>query len=343
MLNIKRRLNNFTASFRITSKIILTNIKFFIIKVFFPLIELLNFLFSKSFNLKLKNFYFNTYYLYHFYKLEILEAYKIRIKHINTIIELTHSPFIRKGAIDYINTIWFSNLEEILNSNELSAGFANNDFKSPFVLNKKSKNFKLIDSNKNIIIIGPLFDFSKFNLNDYEIIISNKPIPSKYARSFKGTIFLVTGPTWPKYHRREIDKLTKSNMLKIYSTKECFPKVHCHPALADFPRYPLGTLMNLQRTLYFTLHAFEDCNFNVCGYSLYQTYEIQSAWYKENSLNLVPSHIYTLANHDYLLSLSFTKKFFEFNANYIGDTVEICKKEVGYLLENFIENQKNFK
>ena len=79
MLNSKRRLNNLTASFRITSKIILTNIKFFIIKVFFPLIELLNFLFSKSFNLKLKNFYFNTYYLYHFYKLEILEAYKIRI------------------------------------------------------------------------------------------------------------------------------------------------------------------------------------------------------------------------------------------------------------------------
>jgi len=330
----------FETNFRIIKAVIFFNLLNNFLRLISNDFELKKF--NNFFLKKLKSLFYRYGYESNFFKLNLIDAYTYRYKHIcqalkqNLNIDTSHlaNYVSQTWNADFINLLNLSNQEkEIIHKCYLQS-------KPPH----KSIIAKSIAKDKSVLIAGPLFSFDSFQSEDYDYIILNKPPPDQIINSFTGGIIIITGNEWAQANLSLISKLTKESSNITFYSQASAENIIFHEALINFPRHPFGSsLMNLPRTLFASNVLFSSSNFVVDGYDFVLSQNIHDPWYKKNVMNIGENPLWSIGRHDYMLTYLFCRSFFQSNQQFSGPTVEISKLNIEEVLDRFFKTYKIYK
>ncbi len=288
--------------------------------------------FDNFFLKKLKTLFYRYGYESNFFKLNLIDAYTYRYKHIYH--ALNKNLHINASHLaNYVSQTWDTDFINLLNLSDQEKEMIHKCYLQSQPPHK-SIIAESIAKDMSVLIAGPLFSFDGLQSEDYDYIILNKPPPDYIINSFKGGIIIITGNEWAQANLSLISKLTKeSNNLNFYSQASA-ENIISHEALINFPRHPFGSsLMNLPRTLYASNVLFSSSNFVVDGYDFVLSQNIHDPWYKKNVMNIGENPLWSIGRHDYMLTYLYCRYFFHSNQQYSGPTVEISKLNIEEVFE----------
>lgn len=317
---------------------------FYLLHNFFKLIskDIESKKFNNSFLKKLKILFYRYGYESNFFKLNLIDAYTYRYKHIYQ--GLNQDLNIDNAHLaNYVSQTWNADFINLLNLSIEEREIIHKCYLQSQP-GHRSIIAEPIAKDMSVLIAGPLFSFDSFQSQEYDYLILNKPPPDYILKIFKGDVVIITGPEWAQANSNLISKLTKeSDNINFYS-HALGENINFHNALIDYPRHPFGSvLMNLPRTLFASNMLFDDSKFVVEGYDFFLSQHMHNPWYKKNVMNIGENPLWSIGRHDYMLSYLYCRSFFQTNPQYSGPTVEISKLNIEEVLNRFFKTYNKYK
>ena len=268
------------------------------------------------------------------------KAYNSRVSFCLEMLRTSDAVETKDKILNYLNVIYDRQVFDFLGLEDADINFIETS------LNKNS--IKLVrnaclkkESVGNVLLLGPGIDFSEINIQNYDLVVLNKPIEStEFCNSCKN-IIVIPNNTWCKYKKKELYNFLKLNsnasIIPPLSLDKTYPK---SSAFLSIPHYIFGGLQGLQRNLVVIGQTHNAQSITVRGFNFFLEKEAYKNWYPsllDEEYGTKRAGIYIASmNHDYLLNISFVKKYL----NQICDTINgdlspyLQKKNVD-LLESF--------
>jgi hypothetical protein len=295
--------------------------------------------FNNSLPKKLKSLFYRYGYESNFFKLNFIDAYTYRYKHIYQV--LNQGLYVdNTHLVNYVSHTWNADFINLLNLSRQEKEVIHKCYLRSLP-SHRSVIAEPIAKDMSVLIAGPLFSFDSFQPEVYDYLILNKPPPDYILEIFKGGIVIITGHEWGHANSQLISKLTKESKNITFYSAALGENIISHDALINYPRHPFGSvLMNLPRTLFASNILFGGSNFVVEGYDFLLSQHRHNPWYKKNVMNIGANPLWSIGRHDYMLSYLYCRSFFQTNPQYSGSTVEISKLNIEDVLNRLLKTYK---
>lgn len=316
------------------------NIIFLKFRIFFSKNKSQKFRFEK--NISLVKFRRNL--CYYDYR----KAYSQRIAYCLKILRTSKSTEMISKTSNYLRAIVDTEVFEYFGQNKADINFIESYLKE----NPKDLVCEPCIKKKSIgkvLLLGPGIDLSEINNQDFDLLVLNKPVDSSEFCMPSKSMLIIPNNTWCLYKKEELldflNSHSNASMIAPITINNTWTK---SSAFLSIPQYIFGSLQGLQRILIILSQEFIPQSITIKGFNFFLDKKAYKDWYPsllEEEYGSKRLGIYIASiNHDYLLNISFAKKYLaKFNISIDGDLNPYLQLSTLHLLDNFFNIYSNQK
>lgn len=284
-------------------------------------------------------------YKYFFQKLDLTQAYKLRIEHVLRI-EQSGNAAEQNKAGNYLNIVGCEETCEVLGIDgtvkDKLLGRAN------FVPLFRKDKVKTIHGS-NILLCGPAADPQELDFTAYDYVMFNKPYPFENFGIEAEKIILILNNQWSLYKRDAVCSWADSHKKAlVISPNRLGIANEINDVFDRIPMFPFpGTgFMGLQRALVILLSGFDFESIHIEGFDFSLSSIPYRSWYpsllKEHHGKLSTGLLRTNMVHDFLLNFIFVKRLISCGkVNITGSVLDYTSQSLDKILNMFADRLEN--
>jgi len=291
---------------------------------------------SASYDDKLAKIWYNESYKHDFLKLNLIDAYRTRLKYAIKIHEGIHNG----DSTEVKNYLSIMNEPDLYEDLHLPA----KDLELLTKINEEPTDHLFLTSPKRtkisrVVLFGPGGDISKLDENSHDLYVFNKPPKEVNIQSHR--IMLILNNQWTLNNQDSLRKWMQDHPeTKIISPVSTDFGLSRDEVFDIIPRFPFkSSLMGLQRAMFILNHIYEIKCLEIVGYNFSLSEQPYQKWYpsmiEQNYGNFKLGLIHSNCRHDFMLNYLYTRKILDRLGVVSGEVKLLCKLSSAEIMSRF--------